>query len=158
MIKSKSILLGRGFKELQFGVSKDEVQAIMGEPDSIDNFTNDEPDLGESHVWYYNKPQLSFTFEEIDEFKLGNISVLSDMYVLRDLIRVGMTKEQVLDSLESLTFHEYAEEDHSSLENPNHSLVAVDEKSLYLWFDDDILNEIQWFPYYDEEEEIIWPV
>ena len=136
---------------------KDFVEKELGEPDTIDSFENEDPDLGESHVWHYDAASLSFTFEEIDEFKLSMISVNSDEYLLRDLIAIGMSKEDVLDALDELNLTEYAEEDHSNEENPNHSLVAVDEKSLYLWFDDEVLTEIQWFPYYTDDEEIIWP-
>jgi len=153
----KTIRLGRGIEEITFGVSKDELQNVLGEPDHVDSFENETPNLGETHVWSYEKLQLSFTFEEIDQFKLGMISTHGDQQVLRDSIRVGMNKQLVLDTLEELNMTNYAEEDHSTLENPNHSLVAVDDKSLYLWFDNDSLSEIQWFPYYDEDEEIIWP-
>ncbi len=158
MSKKHSIRLGRGLDEISFGMSKDDLENILGEPEVIDSFTNDPPDQGESHIWHYDDTNLSFTFEEVDNFRLGVISVNSDKFSIRDLIRVGMTKQQVLDTLEELNMTEYAEEDHSTIDNPDHSLVAVDEKSLYLWFDDNQLTEIQWFPFYDEDEEVIWPV
>ncbi len=157
MIKNKSIRLGRGFSDIQFGASKDEIEKIMGEPDGIESIANEDSEFGESHVWHYDDASVSFTFDEMEGFRMGLISVSNDQYILRDLIRIGMRKQQVLDALEELTFLDYAEEDHSNAENPDHTLVAVDEKSLYLWFDNDTLNEIQWFPYYDDEEEIIWP-
>ena len=158
MNQQKAIKLGRGFTDVQFGTTKDYVEKVYGEPDVIDTFENESPDLGESHVWHYDNASLSFTFDEIDEFRLSMISVNSDNYILRDVIRVGMNKQQVLDALDEINLSVYGEEDHSNLDNPNHTLIAVDEKSLYLWFDNDELTEIQWFPYYDEDEEIIWPV
>lgn len=157
MIKNKAIKLGRGLADLQFGYTTDEVQDILGAPNEIDRFDNESPEQQESIVWHYDDHGLSFTFDEAEDFRLGLISVNTDQYILRDLIRIGMNKQQVLDALEELAMVEYAEEDHSSLENPDHTLVAVDEKSLYLWFDGDRLSEIQWFPYLDEEDEIIWP-
>ncbi len=153
----KIIRLGRGLGTISFGISKDDLEDILGEPDHIDSFENDDPSLGETHVWSYESLKLSFTFEEMDQFKLGMISTHGDQQILRESIRVGMKKQLVLDTLEGLNMANYAEEDHSNLDNPNHTLVAVDEKSLYLWFDNDVLSEIQWFPYYDEDEEIIWP-
>lgn len=157
MYEIKIIRLGRGLGSINFGISKDDLEEILGEPDHIDSFENEDPNLGETHVWSYEKQQLSFTFEELDQFRLGMISTHGDQQTLREIMRIGMKKQLVLDTLEEVNLTNYAEEDHSNLDNPNHTLVAIDEKSLYLWFDDDILSEIQWFPYYDEDEEIIWP-
>lgn len=157
MNKKQEIKLGRGLKSIQFGSTKDEVEKAMGKPNVIDTFSNEDPELGETHVFHYDELSLSFTFEEMDEFKLGMISVNDDNFLIRDIIRTGMKKQQVLDALEELNMTEYGEEDHSNAENPNHTLIAIDEKSLYLWFDNDKLSEIQWFPFYDEDEEIIWP-
>ncbi len=157
MIKNKAIKLGRGLDNLPFGSSKDDVEQLLGEPNEIDSFENDSPEQGESHIWHYDDHGFSLTFDEADGFRLGLISVNRDNYLLRDLIRVGMNKQAVLDALEELAMPDYAEEDHSNLDNPDHTLVAIDDKSLYLWFDGDDLTEIQWFPYYNEEEEIIWP-
>lgn len=158
MLKKKTINLGRGLDNITFGISKDELESIMGEPDVIDSFENEDADeFGESHVWHYDELSLSFTFDETDSFKLGMISVNDDSFVLRDVIRIGMKKQKVLDTLEEINMSDYAQEDHSNADNPNHTLVTVDSKSLYLWFDEDKLSEIQWFPFYDEDEEIIWP-
>lgn len=157
MGKQKPILLGKGLKVILFGSTKLQVKQIFGEPDQVNTFDNDISDMGESHVWNYNKAGISFTFEEVDDFRLSNISVINDNYLLRNLISIGMSKEHVLDALDELNMTDYAQEDHSDQDNPNHSLVAIDEKSLYLWFDDDVLTEIQWFPYFSEDEEIIWP-
>ncbi len=158
MIKNKAIRLGRGLTDLQFGCSKDDIEQFLGEPSDIDSIESESSDDTESHVWHYDDLGISFTFDEADGFRMGLLSVNSDQYILRDLIRVGMKKQMVLDTLEELAMLDYAEEDHSSLDNPDHTLVAVDEKSLYLWFDSDQLTEIQWFPYLDEDEEIIWPI
>jgi len=157
MIKSTVIKLGRGLGDILFGISKDDLENLIGEADFEESFENENPDLGESHVWHYNDTNLSFTFEELDNFKLGMISVNTDQYTLRDSIRIGQEKQHVLDLLEELNMTEYAQEDHSNEDNPDHTLVTIDEKSLYLWFDAGKLSEIQWFPFYDGDDEIIWP-
>jgi len=157
MSKDKAIKLGVGLKDIKFGISRDELEAILGSPSEKDTFTNEDKELGETEAWHYDSSSLSFTFDEVDEFRLGGISVNSEEYHLRDVIRVGMQKEKVLDALDDLNYGAYGTEDMSNEENPNHILVAVDDKSLYLWLDDDHLSEIQWFPIYDEDEEAIWP-
>lgn len=156
-MKNKDILLGRGLEAIQFGCSKDDVEQVLGDPDHVESFEDEELESGESHVFQYDEYGLSFTFDESEQFKLSMIGTQSDKFLLRDLIRTGMKKQAVLDALEELTFFDYTTEDMSSIEEPNQEMVAVDDKSLYLWFVNDVLSEIQWFPLYDEDDEIIWP-
>ncbi|MBX2845362.1 MAG: outer membrane protein assembly factor BamE [Saprospiraceae bacterium] len=156
MSKDKSIRLGYGLTGIKFGMTKEELQEAMGAPSEKDSFTN-EDDSTITEAWHYDEVSLSFTFDEADDFRLGGISVNNDEYRLRDVIAVGMKKEKVLDALDDLNFGPYGVEDMSNEENPSHELVALDHKSLYLWFDDDHLSEIQWFPAFDDNEEVIWP-
>lgn len=155
MIQNRTILLGKGLENVRFGARREEVKQTFGEPDQTEKIA-DEEELN-THIWHYTDQQLTFIFEEFHDNKLSAIITKDDHYLVRDLIRVGMQKQHVLDSLEELNFLEYAEEDHSDIDSPNRWLVAIDDKSLFLWFEDDVLVEIEWFPFYDEFDEMIWP-
>ena len=72
---SKKIKLGIGIGELKFGITRDSVREMLGEPESCEkySYSNTEKDLTES--WYYTTLGISVGFDEEDNWRLGLIII-----------------------------------------------------------------------------------
>jgi len=155
MLVDKNIKLGKGIGQIRFGMSKEQVEEILGQPMEVDEYEREEGN--KAITIHYDEANLSFTFDEVDDFKLGSISANSTKYVLQEDIMIGMEKQKLLDILDMLNMTDYANEDMSNLDNPNYEVVTIDRRSVNFWFDSEKLTEIQWWPLIDEDENYIWP-
>src|SRR5690554_6076194 len=142
---AKNIKLGSGLGALKFGMTREEVKAALGEPNEIENYNPLEEDEGQSEAWHYDEMELSANFDEEDNFKLTSLAVSSPDYLFEGVNLIGLSQEEVMQQIEMMDLGEVEMED-------------VAEESLNLWFEEGQLSEIQWGPYWDEDEECyIWP-
>lgn len=151
--KSRNIEIGKGFGAIQFGMNRDDIKKIAGEPDEVENYDHDEVDGGRAEAWHYDEPEISFAFEEFNDWNLTSIAVSSSDFMLEGKQLMGLQVEEVVKILKSLKIGQVDQEDYSSDDSPDLKLVTIDEAGLNLWFDEGILTEIQWSPIWDEEEE-----
>lgn len=143
----KQIESNKGLGDLQFGMTKDEVKALMGEAGETESYTGEESEeLGKVEIWHYDQLDLSVGFEEAEDWTLMSISVTSDFYELGGQQLIGKKLEEVSSALEKLGVIDYELEDHSSEESPNHKLIVSDYLGMIFWFDDEVASEISWSP------------
>lgn len=154
-VTQKEILPGTGLGKLKFGDSRDEVKAILGEPDEIDRYEDGEGFTVEA--WHYDELELSVSFEEEFDWKMIIIAVSSPVYVLKGHELIGMNRLDLIQLLNNLGMGKLIQEDWSSIDNPDHHLIMVEDDWINFWLDDGVLTEIQWGPRFNEEEEIEWP-
>jgi len=146
---------GTGLGTLKFGMSRTEITAVLGEPDDVDVFTDEEESNTES--WHYDEVELSVSFEEAENWKMTAIAVSDPNFTLNDQKLIGLEREALIEKLTSMNLGELSYEDWSSAEMPDHKLISIDALSLNFWMEFDELTEIQWGPLFGEDDEIIWP-
>ena len=137
-------------------MTRDELEKLAGEPTEIDTFnaSGDEDEyLTES--WHYDDDEFSVSFDEEDNWKLTTISSSSENSVLGEKL-IGKKIDDVLSFLEKMDLGENELEDLSD-ENINQKLVSYLRASLNLWFENDILSEIQWGVLWSDEDTPNWP-
>lgn len=154
----KQIVLGTGLGVLHFGMTKPQVEELLGSPSEKEEFALSEEDTEDiTETWHYDELELSMSFDKADNWRLGTISVNADYYTLEGKIKVGTTLKAAQAVLADLDINDVQLEDWSNAENPDHKLLTSEEESLNLWFEDGVLSEIQWNSVYDAEGNIIWP-
>jgi hypothetical protein len=94
--KSKNIELGKGFGSIEFGMTREEVKKITGEPDEIENYQHDEVSDEKAEAWHFDDPEVSLAFEEFNDWKLTSIAVSSEDFFLEGKKIMGLNKEEVL--------------------------------------------------------------
>jgi hypothetical protein len=151
--KSTSIEIGKGFGTIQFGMDREEIKKIAGEPDEIEKYNHGEVEGEEAEAWHYDDPEISFAFEEFNDWKLTSIAVSSPDFQSKGKKLMGMKIDEVVKVLKSLDMGEVAQEDYSTDETPDLHLVTIEEAAINLWFDEGVLTEIQWSPLWDDEDE-----
>lgn len=158
MVK-KDIKLGMGLDKLKFGMTRDEVKAAIGEPNEVENYNPLEEDEGESEAWHYDELELSASFDEEDDFRLTSLAVSSAEYLFEGVNLIGLSQEEVMQQVELMDLGDVELEAVAEDDSLQQSVGSIAEASLNLWFEDGQLSEIQWGPFWDEDEECyIWPV
>ena len=153
----KNITLGQGLDELQFGLSREEVTKILGEPTEKEHMDGDE-ESGALDAWHYDEKHLSLSFEADCEWLLTSITTASPDVIFEGIDLIGLSQGEVMEQMEVFNLGEFDMQDVSSEELPNQTIATNADFSINLFFDNDILTEIQWGPYWDDEEEKpIWP-
>ena len=152
----KEIKPGYGLGVLKFGMKRSEVKLILGEPSFVDEYSHSDSanDLTES--WEYEDLALSLSFDEEEKWKLTMMSVSSGFYELNGKSLVGKSEVVALEELTGFD-EELGLEDCSEIEGDDHKVVEVDEKSINFWFIDGVLDEIQWSPFFVDDDTIQWP-
>ena len=153
----KNVILGEGVLNVKFGMTRDAVKAALGEPDEIENF-DDEEDEGQTEAWHYDEHELSATFDEVDDWRLTSLAVSSPDFLFQGVNLIGLSNEEVIQQIEIMDLGEVSMEEISDDELPDQQVATIVDASLNLWFEEGILTEIQWGPYWDEDnDEYIWP-
>jgi len=153
----KNIKLGKGLDKLKFGMTRDQVTDAIGEPNEIENYNPLEEDEGESIAWHYDELELSASFDEEDDYRLTSIAVSSSEYLFEGVNLIGLSEEEVMQQIELMDLGD-VELETMEEESALQSVGSIQEVSLNLWFENGELSEIQWGPFWDEEEDsYIWP-
>ena len=146
-----------GLGSLRFGMSRDEVTSLLGEPEDVDeySFSGAEDDLSES--WHYDEMDLSMSFDAEDDWRLVTLAVSSPDYQLEGHSLVGLNRDELLSLLESIGIGNISEENELALDMPGHQLVAAHDHFMNFWFEGNRLMEVQWSPRFNDDDEIEWP-
>ena len=153
----REIKIGKGLGEIKFGISRDELKKILGEPDEADkySYTDTEADMTES--WHYDELEISVSFDEEDDWQLGAMSVTSDEFLFNGEKLIGITEEEALSYIASIYPDDIEHEFTTYDDDPDRVLVSFDGLSLSFWFMNGILEEIEWGVLWDEADMQIWP-
>lgn len=153
----KEILPGIGLGELKFGLNRDQVKGMLGEPDEIEMYRYGDSEKDGTESWHYDELDLSIAFDEEEDWRLVTIAVSSEFFEYAGNKVINLTKKEVLSMLESLEIEDLEEEDMSETEEVKYELITSEELSINFWFEDDVLSEIQWGPQFLDDDTINWP-
>lgn len=154
------IIPGVGFSKVKFGIKKEQLIELMGQPDEIEEDANYGDSLEDKvTVLYYDTDGFSVSFDKEANYRLTEISFESDLFILEDCVKVGMTTEEALKALEKAGYDEPSLEDLEGEIDPNDKTEAYtyDDMNITLWFDDNILQTIQMGPFWLDSDTIKWP-
>src|SRR5680860_1281117 len=96
----KEIKPGYGLGSLKFGMTREEVQSLLGKPSFIDKYSHtvSKKDLTES--WQYDELLLSLSFDEDEDWKLIMISVNDDFYEFEGKSLIGLNQDELIEQLD----------------------------------------------------------
>lgn len=149
----KDILPGEGLGKIRFGMSREELETLMGEPDEVEQYSYSDTEESLTEAWHYDLQNISVSFDQEYEWKLVTISVSGVEYQFMGKQLIGLQKHQLTEILKSLGIENLTFEDCSTEEDPEHHLLAAEEEGVNFWLDKGVLVEIQWSPLFIEEED-----
>jgi len=153
----KDIKVGVGLGDIKFGISKEDLVKLIGEPTEKDTYNasgEEEGYLTES--WHYDEKEFSVSFDEEDNWRLTTIAVSSADFTLNGISVIGSTIDEALDLLKDTDLGDNELEDLSD-EIVSQKLISFIDSSLNLWFEDDKLSEIQFGVLWEDEDTPKWP-
>jgi hypothetical protein len=152
--KSKTIEPGKGLGAILFGMSREEVIKITGKPDEIESYQHSDIKGEKAEAWHFDDSEISLAFEEFNDWKLSSIAISAPDFLLEGKKLMGLGKDDVMLILKKMSFGKIEKEDCSSDESPDLYLLSVEDAGLNLWFDENVLTEIQWSQiWFDEDDE-----
>lgn len=151
----KTIQAGQGLGSIKFGITRDELSKIIGEPDEVDSFSHSEDEDDVTEAWHYDMLELSASFDQFEDWRLVTLSVSSPKYLFEGRSLIGTERKELIDTLQGLGLTDLEFEDWSSAESPDHKLIASEEAGMNFWLDEGVLSEIQWTPLYSEEQDCL---
>jgi hypothetical protein len=139
----KEIILGKGIGNLVFGISPDKVIEILGEPDEKhrEDFSDEDPDFY-AEEWHYDSLELSLSFDMLEKLELSTISVSSDTYLLNGQKLISCNRAEVEKVINKMNLKGEWEEFNNIDEGGD--LLSNELEGLSLWYEEDVLTEIQW--------------
>ncbi len=134
----QTIDLQKGLGKIRFGINKNELIELIGKPDE-----KEQEDEVES--WHYDELELSVSFEKYDsDWELLTLSVTDSAYTLAEHALIGLARAKVMDLLTVLNLGEMEYEDLSENDDDKQIAIYIEAQGLSLFFDNNILQEIQW--------------
>jgi hypothetical protein len=153
----KEIKPGIGLGDLKFGLTRNDVKKMLGEPDESEKYSYTDTDEDLTETWHYDDLELSVNFDEEFDWRLSAITVSSEEYVIKDTSLIGLERDKVFTTLESLGFKNMETEE-STLDDGSEGLFIIsDEQAINFWIEEGVLTEIQWGPFMIDDEAVIWP-
>ncbi|WP_026475420.1 hypothetical protein [Alkaliflexus imshenetskii] len=157
-MEKKNVKLGTGLDGIRFGMTRQEMKMQIGEPSEVEEFTPEDEEDGKSEAWHYDELELSATFDELDDWRLTSLAVSSPEYLFEGIDLIGLSQEEVLQQVELMELGELELDSVADENEVEQEVGSIAEVSLNLWFEEGLLTEIQWGPFWDEDEEAyIWP-
>lgn len=150
--RSREIFPGEGLGRIQFGMSRDVVKKLAGDPDEIEQYQHDENEYLKAEAWHYDDPEVSFAFEKFNDWKLTSIAISSEEFHLKDYYLMGLSTKEAISVLEKLNLGELMQEEYSASETPDLLLVTIEDAGLNFWFEADTLTEIQFSQVWKDED------
>ncbi len=149
----KNILPGIGIGAVKFGYSREQVKRLLGEPDDIEMEEEGHFRKEKTEVWHYDERELSLSFSASDSWRLGNLSVTSEHYLLHGKTLIRLNRLEAIRALESMGMDDLTYEN----VDPEQDMIASDTSGVILWLDAGIVSEIQWSPLLVDDYTIKWP-
>ena len=149
-------MAGEGLGILKFGMQREDIKKILGEPDDTEIYSHsdEEGDLTES--WHYDDLELSLGFDQIDDWRLVTISVSSGFYEFMEKDVFKLKSHELLKFLKQKGIEDTESDDLSSPENPDYQIIYSDETGMNFWFENGKLSEIQWSPLMLDDGKVKW--
>lgn len=145
------IKLGYGIGDLRFGLSMEDVEDLMGEPEEVEE--SDEEDEFEHKAWNYWDSGFSFYFDKEDDYRLSCIETANPNVTLFGKKIFEMGQEEV----ESL-FKEHGVQnvEKEKIEN-NVTCLSYEHEMIDLYFEEGKLLAVNFGVHMDDNLEVLWP-
>ncbi|MCB0538952.1 MAG: hypothetical protein KDE33_15675 [Bacteroidetes bacterium] len=150
------IKIGKGLNDIRFGIYRETLKKTLGEPTEIEQLSANEDDDEDEYfveVWHYDEMDLSFSFDEEDDWRLMSIAANSDEMVFNGKNIKGIS----LAELKELVSEEELGEMEEEMLDDNQKVVSILSSSINFWFENDALTEVQWGVLWTNEDIPKWP-
>ncbi|TGE26632.1 hypothetical protein [Hymenobacter metallicola] len=149
--EENEIILGTGMGPLKFGATQDEVRALMGEPEEIEESEDD--DEFEHQAWNYLEEGYSLYFDREDDFRLSCIE--TDHPGLRIFGQPIHGKS--VDEIQEIMRQNGLESTEVERMDTGETRLSYEKEMIDLYFDEDQLQFVNFGVFISDDLEVQWP-
>jgi len=156
MSTTQEIKIGKGVNDIRFGIYRESLKKMLGEPDEIEQLSADEDDEENEYfveVWHYDDLDISFSFDEEDDWRLMSIAANSSNIVFNGENIKGISPDQLKSQINESELGELETEELDD----NQKLISILASSINFWFENNALTEVQWGVLWTSEDTPKWP-
>lgn len=148
---NKDIRLGKGLGKIKFGLTRDEVEELIGEPEEVEE--SDEEDEFEHEAWNYWEEGYSLYFDKEDDYRLSCIETANREVQLWDERIFEMSQDQLKTLFADHGIENPEEEEMEGGE----TRISYESEMIDLYFDEDQLIAVNFGVFIDDNLEVKWP-
>lgn len=148
---NKDIRLGKGLGKIKFGLTRDEVEELIGEPEEVEE--SDEEDEFEHEAWNYWEEGYSLYFDKEDDYRLSCIETANREVQLWDERIFEMSQDQLKTLFADHGIEGLEEEEMEGGE----TRISYESEMIDLYFDEDQLIAVNFGVFIDDNLEVKWP-
>lgn len=148
---NKDIRLGKGLGKIKFGLTMDEVEELLGEPEEIEE--SDEEDEFEHQAWNYWEDGVSLYFDKEDDYRLSCIETANRDVQLWDERIFEMSREQIMHLFADNNISDPEEEEMEGGE----TRISFEKQMIDLYFEKENLIAVNFGVFIDDNLEVQWP-
>ncbi|MFT7620286.1 MAG: hypothetical protein ACI97A_003943 [Planctomycetota bacterium] len=137
-----------GLEDVFFGMTRDQVLEVKGEPEHVSESEHAEGEAAES--WYYPALGLALHFEEECEWRLKYMETTSPDAKLKGEKIIGFSPAALRKHLRKKRV-EWGEEEGEG------GLFYSEAWDMNFWFRDGAVESVQWEVRLDEDDNYMWP-
>lgn len=148
---NKDIRLGKGLGKIKFGLTMEEVEELLGEPEEVEE--SDEEDEFEHQAWNYWEDGYSLYFDKEDDYRLSCIETANR--------EVQIWGERVFEMSRAQIIQLFADNDITNPEEEEaetgETRISFEKEMIDLYFEDDQLIAINFGVFINDDLEVVWP-
>ncbi|MBF9253099.1 hypothetical protein I2I11_07330 [Pontibacter sp. 172403-2] len=148
---NKDIRLGKGLGKIKFGLTMKEVEALVGEPEEIEE--SEEEDDFEHEAWNYWEEGYSLYFDKEDDYRLSCIETANREVQLWGERIFEMSPNQILQLFADNDMNDPEEEEMEGGE----TRISFEKEMIDLYFDDEQLIAVNFGVFIGDDLEVKWP-
>ncbi|UOQ54143.1 hypothetical protein [Hymenobacter cellulosivorans] len=149
--EENEIVLGTGMGPLKFGATQDQVRALMGEPEEIEE--SEEDDEFEHQAWNYLEEGYSLYFDREDDYRLSCIE--TDHPGLRIFGQPIHGKS--VEEIQELMRQNGLESTEVERMDTGETRLSYEKEMIDLYFDEDQLQFVNFGVFISDDLEVQWP-
>lgn len=148
---NKDIRLGKGLGKIKFGLTMEEVEELLGEPEEVEE--SDEEDEFEHQAWNYWEDGYSLYFDKEDDYRLSCIETANR--------EVQIWGERVFEMSRAQIIQLFADNDITNPEEEEaetgETRISFEKEMIDLYFEDDQLIAVNFGVFINDDLEVVWP-
>ncbi|MCP3921945.1 MAG: hypothetical protein GY714_05090 [Desulfobacterales bacterium] len=152
------IIPGYGFGNLKFGITKDKVVEIAGNPDRE---SSDNDEFGKTLTYHYSGKRFSLYFEEEDNYCLSCIETDHPDLIFFEEKIIGFSIDKLIELIKKHNLGDYeknVEEEAGVKDDDLEVCISIDSLEINFYFYDNKLISVQTGVLYNDDNEVCWPV
>lgn len=148
---NKDIRLGKGLGKIKFGLTMEEVEELLGEPEEVEE--SDEEDEFEHQAWNYWEDGYSLYFDKEDDYRLSCIETANREVLIFGERVFEMSREQIMQLFTDNNITNPEEEEAETGE----TRISFEKEMIDLYFDEDQLIAVNFGVFINDDLEVVWP-